>query len=275
MKHAPDLYQRELVLKSCCAALYAGEWASLLLGDSYHPGGLALTDRLARLLRIDSASTVLDAACGRGTSALYLAQSTGCRVIGVDLSATNVARARAAAEEAHLGPLVDFRVADVERLPMAAGLADAVICECSFCVFPDKESAAAEFRRVLRPGGRLGLCDLTLNGALPQELETLAGWVACLAGAWPLERYSNCLQAAGFGEPYVEQHDMELKGLVDDLRLKWLGLEALSRLGKLELSDDALQQAKQIGRAAAAAVRDGRLGYSLFVAALVDGQEGL
>ncbi len=74
---------------------------------------------------------------------------------------------------------------------------DAVICECAFCTFPDKERAAAEFARVLRPGGRVGLSDLTRTGPLPDELEGLLAWVACIADARPVEEYAHFLTAAG------------------------------------------------------------------------------
>ena len=74
-------------VKTCCANVYASDWAKLLLGDSFHPGGLALTTRLGQMLGLDASSTVLDVATGRGASAIYLAQTLGCRVIGVDYSA--------------------------------------------------------------------------------------------------------------------------------------------------------------------------------------------
>src|SRR5205823_12263086 len=67
-------------LKSCCANLYETDVARLLLGDSFHPGGLALTERLGQLLRLCPDDVVLDVAAGRGTSAVHLAKLFGCRV---------------------------------------------------------------------------------------------------------------------------------------------------------------------------------------------------
>src|SRR4051812_38201157 len=143
--------------KACCAAAYESDWARLLLGDSFHPGGLALTERLGRLLGLGPTDRVLDVACGPGTSALHLAATFGCRVVGVDLGAANLARAAAEAERRGLAALATFEPGDAERLPFPAASFDAVVCECSFCLFPAKTVAAAEFARVLRPGGRLGL----------------------------------------------------------------------------------------------------------------------
>ncbi|MGH7747385.1 MAG: SAM-dependent methyltransferase, partial [Candidatus Dormibacteria bacterium] len=84
-------------VKSCCADVYASEWARLLLGESFHPGGTRLTDRLAHLLQLGPDSRVLDVASGRGVSAVHLATSRGCSVVGVDLSAANVEAATALA----------------------------------------------------------------------------------------------------------------------------------------------------------------------------------
>src|SRR5258708_33208364 len=70
-------------LKACCAALYASDLARLLLGYSFHPGGLALTERLGTLLNLDPGKRVLDAATRRETSAIFLAQSVGCAAFGL------------------------------------------------------------------------------------------------------------------------------------------------------------------------------------------------
>src|SRR5260370_39336051 len=71
-------------IKACCATVYASDWARLLLGESFHPGGLALTERLGTLLDLGPAKRVLDIAAGQGSSAIFLAQRFGCEVIGVE-----------------------------------------------------------------------------------------------------------------------------------------------------------------------------------------------
>ena len=77
-------------LKSCCAAIYESDFAHLLLGDSFHPGGLALTAGLGELLEIKPGLRVLDVAAGKGESAIFLAGTFGCEVVGVDFGAENV-----------------------------------------------------------------------------------------------------------------------------------------------------------------------------------------
>lgn len=253
-------------VKSCCASLYQSDWARLLLGESLHPGGLALTNRLGSLLRLDAASVVLDVACGRGASAIYLAQTFGCQVIGIDLGAENVAAARQVAQQTGLDALTEFRTGDSEAMPLDDASVDAVICECAFCTFPDKVRGAAEFARVLRPDGRVGLSDLTRSGELLPELESLLAWIACIADAQPVEEYAVCLERAGFTGTSIDNHDEALTQMVSDIRQRLLAAELLAKLGSVELPFGDFEQAKSMARVAAEAVRSGQLGYSIMTA---------
>ncbi len=253
-------------VKSCCANVYESDWARLLLGDSFHPGGLALTERLGELLDLRPGKRVLDVAAGKGASALFLATRFGCQVLGVDYSAQNAAEASATAKEAGVAELVWFRQGDAERLPFEDGEFDAVVCECAYCTFPNKAAAAREFHRVLRPGGRVGLSDLTRSGDLGTELQTLLAWVACLADARPVEEYSLYLRDAGFAEIEIEPHDEALGQMVRDVRAKLLGAELMAKLGKITLPVGDLGQAKDMARAAAKAIDQENLGYGLILA---------
>ncbi|NIO63969.1 MAG: methyltransferase domain-containing protein, partial [Gammaproteobacteria bacterium] len=76
-----------------------------------------------------------------------------------------------------------FKEGDAERLPFEDGSFDVVISECSFCTFPDKERAAQEMARVLNRHGRMGMTDVTVSKPLPEDVQSLLAWVACLAGA--------------------------------------------------------------------------------------------
>src|SRR5713101_142087 len=140
-------------LKACCATLYESDFARLLLGDSFHPGGLRLTRCLGEKLNLRPGLRVLDVASGKGESAIFLAQSFGCEVVGIDFGRENVNHATARASEAQIGQLVRFRQGDAEKLDFLDASFDAVICECAFCTFPDKHAAASEFSRILRPDG--------------------------------------------------------------------------------------------------------------------------
>lgn len=254
-------------LKTCCAGFYESDWASLLLGNAFHPGGQALTGRLGTLLNLGPDDQVLDVAAGKGTSAIYLAKNFGCRVVGLDLGAKNVARANTTAERAGISDRVRFELGDAERLPFEANEFDALICECSFCTFPDKPTAAAEFARVLRAGGRAGISDLTRTGPLPGELQDLPGWIACLADAQPVEKYITLLETTGIEIHMVEPHAEALSKLVHEVRTKLVGAELVLKLNKLDLPEVDFEQAKSLARAAEASIQEGTLGYALITGA--------
>lgn len=253
-------------LKACCANLYESDLARVLLGDSFHPGGLALTERLGTLVGLASESLVLDLACGRGDSALHLARTFGCRVLAVDLGRENVEYARLAAAQSGLAELVTVQVADAERLALDSASFDVVICECAFCTFPDKTAAAAEIARVLRPGGRFGLSDLTRSGPLGSGLETLLAWLACIADARSIDDYVAHLTGVGLTITSVESHDEALVSMVRDIQGRLLGVELAIALKKLELPGVDLAIARQTARAAMDAARTGLLGYAIIVA---------
>jgi arsenite methyltransferase len=251
-------------VKSCCADLYAGDWARLLLGDSFHPGGTRLTERMGRLMCLDATSRVLDVAAGRGASALHLARAFGCQVVGVDLSRTNLDAAREEARRAQLDSLVRFEVADAEALPHRETF-DAVICECAFCTFPDKAAAATGMARAVRHGGRIGFSDLVRTGPLPAELEGLLAWVACVADARPVDDYRRHLEEAGFSIDHVEDQRVALVAMVREIQARLLGAKVMIGLKKLDLPGADLEKGKAMARTAMEAVHDGTLSYAVLI----------
>lgn len=253
-------------IKSCCADLYSSDWARLLVGESLHPGGTRLTDRLAELLGLGRGDRVLDLAAGRGTSALHLARTVGCEVTGLDLSSASVGEARERAVALGLADRCTFIVGDAEHVAAVDGEFDALICECAFCTFPDKPAAAREMARLLRPGGRLGLSDLTRSGPLHRDLSTLLGWIACIADALPVEEYAARLAGAGLEVRAVESHDEALAELVEGIRGRLDLVRVLGALGTVDLPGVDIQQAQALARTAHAEVRAGRLSYAILVA---------
>jgi arsenite methyltransferase len=255
-------------IKSCCAALYQSDLARMLLGESFHPGGAALTIHLGELLQLGPESLVLDVACGEGASALLLAQRFGCRVLGIDYGEDAVQRARLRARDLGLAHLASFQRGDAERLMVEGTSCDAVLCECAFCTFPDKAAAATEFARVLKPGGRLAMSDLTRSGEVPPELRSLLSWIACIADARPVERYVEYLTSAGLNIERIEEHHEALAELVRQIQGKLLGAELLVALKQAELPQSIdFAQAKALAKAASSAVRAGQFGYVALIAA--------
>lgn len=255
------------VLKQCCAAAYESDFARLLLGDSFHPGGLDLTRRLGILLELRPGLRVLDVASGKGESAIFLAKEFGCEVVGIDFGA-NAEEAAKRAGAAGVASLATFRQGDAERMDFPDGFFDRIICECAFCTFPDKAAAAHEFARVLRGDGRFGLSDLTRQASLPADLEGVLSWIACIADARPVAEYRGYLHDAGFEISAVEAHDDALARMARDVQSRLLGLELMSKLKKLDLPGADFEQAKQFARAALRAIQDGVLGYSLIIGEL-------
>jgi SAM-dependent methyltransferase len=253
-------------IKLCCATFYESEIAQLLLGDVFHPGGLALTEHLGVQLNLGETDHVLDVACGRGTSAVHLAEQFGCHVVGLDYSAENLDAARSRARERGVARLVTFRQGDAEALPFDEGTFDALISECSFCTFPDKATASAEMARVLRPGGRLGLTDVIVGRALPDDAQSLLIWVACVAGAGTAEEYVTTLRQAGFVDLTVEDQHGALLALVNDVRRKLFGIELAAGLGRLDLGDLDLDEVKRLARRAVEWIEERTVGYTLITA---------
>jgi ubiquinone/menaquinone biosynthesis C-methylase UbiE len=249
-------------LKACCAAAYGDDLVDLVLGDSYHPGGRDLTRRLARSLELRPGERVLDVASGPGTTALLLAEEFAVDVDGIDFGDRLVARARDGAAQRGLGSRVRFHVGDAERLPFDDEAFDAIVCECAFCTFPDKATAAAEFARVLRPGGRLGITDVTLDPSrLDPQLATLAGYVACVADARPAVEYEALLAATGLVVSFSESHDEALARMIEQIEARLRALALLGLPGDVNL-DSILRYTA----AARRAVSDGVAGYQLIVA---------
>jgi len=253
-------------IKQCCAAVYDSDAVKLLLGDSLHPGGAALTERLGRMLKLGPQSRVLDVAAGRGTSAFTFAARFGCEVIGLDYSRRNVEAAKRDASARGLSKKVSFYCGDAERLPFADCVFDAIVCECALCTFPNKPFAAAEFARVLRPGGQVGLSDLTRQGPLPPELEGLAAWIACIADAQPLAEYAALLAANSLKIMATEEHNGALIDFVNHVRTRLLATEIALGLNKLALPGFDIAMAKDFTEHALAAIRAGKLGYAIVTA---------
>lgn len=251
-------------VKACCATAYGVDLVALFLGDSYHPGGAGLTRRLADAIGLQPGERVVDVASGIGTSTLLLAAEQEVEVIGVDLGEAQVTRARTRATEAGLEERVRFEIGDAERLPVDDASFDAAVCECAFCTFPDKGTAAAELARVLRPGGRVGITDVWLDPSrLDPELQGLAGRVACLADARPIDEVRTILERVGLAVTHIERHD---HALLDTIERVTTRLRALRLMDPSILQGFDLARGIALARKAAAAVECGDAGYVLLTA---------
>ena len=152
------------------------------------------------LASLKAGETVLDLGSGAGFDCFLAADRVGPtgRVIGVDMTPEMLQRARGNARKGGYAN-VEFRLGEIEHLPLADGSVDAVISNCVINLSPDKPEAFREAYRALRPGGRLMVSDVVLLRELPDAVrESLEAYVACVAGASLRDEYLDAIQAAGF-----------------------------------------------------------------------------
>jgi SAM-dependent methyltransferase len=154
--------------------------------------------------------TVLDLGCGAGFDCLLAARQlagTG-RVIGVDMTPAMVAKARALqADRVAKGAPdnVEFRLGEIEALPVADATVDLIISNCVINLSPEKARVFGEAFRALKPGGRLAIADVVATKPLPATLRAkLESIGACVGGATPVDELRAMLAAAGFGRVAVE-----------------------------------------------------------------------
>jgi SAM-dependent methyltransferase len=170
--------------------------------SSVPPGaqlGLGCGNPLA-LASLQGGEVVLDLGAGAGFDCFLAAGRVGDRgrVIGVDMTPEMLDKAR---ENARRGGYrnVEFRLGEIENLPVADASIDLVISNCVINLSVDKARVFQEAFRVLRPGGRLAVSDIVLLGELPRELrESAAAYAGCVAGALPHAEYLALIQQAGF-----------------------------------------------------------------------------
>ncbi len=153
-------------------------------------------------LELQTGETVVDLGSGAGIDALIAARKVGPdgKVIGVDMTPEMLAAARRNAEAAG-AEHVDFREGRLEDLPVDDASVDVVTSNCVINLVPDKARVFAEIARVLRPGGRLVVSDIVLDGDLPEAIrKNVLAYVGCVAGAERRESYFEMLADAGLGE---------------------------------------------------------------------------
>jgi SAM-dependent methyltransferase len=150
--------------------------------------------------------TVLDLGSGGGIDCFLAAKQVGetGHVIGVDMTATMIEKARA--NKTKMGvENVEFRLGEIEHLPVADETVDIVISNCVINLSPDKPQVFREAFRVLRPGGKLSVSDIVTDGSLPEEIKnSMSAWAGCVAGALDASEYIAAIEPAGFTDVELE-----------------------------------------------------------------------
>ena len=197
----------------CCARSNEAAVDYSMIGDAYQgvAGYVADADLgLGCGLPVEHAGlragqTVLDLGSGAGLDVFVARNEVGAggHVIGVDMTAEMIARARENARRSGYEN-VEFRLGEIEHLPVSSDSVDVVISNCVLNLVPDKAGAFAEIYRVLKPGGHFCISDIVASQELPDWVKGIAeAYAGCVAGAIPKAAYLDVIRASGFSEVTV------------------------------------------------------------------------
>lgn len=202
--------------------------------------GLGCGNPLA-LASLKEGDVVIDLGSGAGVDCFIAANIVGAmgRVIGIDMTDEMLEKARENAIKGNYSN-VEFRLGEIENLPVADETADMVISNCVINLSPDKPRVFKEAYRVLKPGGMLMISDLVLLRELPPSVKGhVEAYVGCIAGAMLKDEYIDSIKAAGFGEVRILEEASYPVGFISD------DPAAGSVIQELNISAEELQEASQ------------------------------
>ena len=181
------------------------------------------------IAQMKSGDTVLDLGSGAGNDVFVARSIVGeaGKVIGVDMTEAMIVRATANAEK--LGyPNVEFRLGEIESLPVDDHAIDVVISNCVLNLVPDKRQAFSEIARVLRPGGHFSISDIVADGEIPDKLRKLAeAYAGCVSGAIAKRDYLGIIEENGFVNVTVAKQ--RLIHIPETVLKEWLTEEELQQ----------------------------------------------
>lgn len=232
-------------LSSCCGATSSccGDEAYTIMAEDYtklegyNPDadlglGCGIPTQFAHMKEGD---TVLDLGSGAGNDAFVARRVVGekGKVIGVDFSEAMIERARNNAEKLGLNN-VEFRLGDIEKLPVGAGRVDVVLSNCVLNLVPNKKAVFAEIFRVLKGGAHFSISDIVLEGTLPAKLKEAAEMYAgCVSGAIQKSEYLGIIEQTGF-KHITLQKERKIT-IPDDILLQYISADELDRVKESDL----------------------------------------
>jgi sarcosine/dimethylglycine N-methyltransferase len=180
--------------------------------DHFHVRGAEATAEMAKLANVQSDWVVLDAGSGLGGPSRYLAQRYGCRVEGVDLTPAFVEVAQLLATRTGAADRLTYRVGDVTALPFEAAAFDLIWCEHVAMNIADRPKLYREFRRVLKPGGRLAFYDVVSVGGTATPLYPVP-WSETPETSFLLSREATLAAVGGAGFAAESERDVTQEAL--------------------------------------------------------------
>ncbi|MCX5781301.1 MAG: arsenite methyltransferase [Elusimicrobia bacterium] len=168
---------------------------------------------------IRKGDTVLDLGSGAGIDCFLAAQKVGKKgkVIGIDMTPEMIAKARENVLKGNYTN-VEFRLGEIENLPVENDSVDVIISNCVINLSPDKNKAFKEAFRVLKPGGKIFISDLVTIKELPKKIKDSAeAYIGCLSGAILKEQYINAIRSAGFREvKIISETNFPIENMTND-----------------------------------------------------------
>lgn len=200
------------------------------------------------LAGLKEGEVVVDLGSGAGFDCFLAASKVGRagRVIGVDMTPEMIEKARSIAQKDNFNN-VEFRLGEIENLPVADNSADVVISNCVINLSADKGRVFQEISRVLKPGGRVAISDIVLLKELPEKTRaSIEAYVGCVAGAVLFDKYKELAEASGLNDIKISVKDNSLP--VDHDTKDPLARAVLDSLGAGQSIDDYIASAYIEGR---------------------------
>lgn len=185
------------------------------------------------LASLKEGETVLDLGSGSGFDVFLAAKRVGPRgkAIGIDMTREMVLKAKASASK-YGYKNVEFRLGEIENLPIEDNSIDVIISNCVINLSPDKEKVFQEAYRVLKIGGRIMISDLVTEGELPESIrKSFDAWAGCVAGALEKNQYLTAIKRAGFKNVKIVS-ERTFSECCSQAQIKSVQVEAYKRTGR-------------------------------------------
>lgn len=193
---------------SCCGSGCCSNEVYNIMSDEYdelkgyNPDadlglGCGLPTQFAKIKKGD---VVIDLGSGAGNDCFVARAETGetGKVIGIDFTEAMINKARTNAEKLGYNN-VEFRLGDIEQMPVTSNIADVIVSNCVLNLVPNKKAVFKEIHRVLKPGGHFSISDIVLTGDLPEKIKSAAEMYAgCVASAIDKDEYLGYIEQSGF-----------------------------------------------------------------------------
>lgn len=229
------LQDKETNQSSCCGASGCSTEVYNIMADDYTKlegynadADLGLGCGLpTEFAQIKAGDTVIDLGSGAGNDAFIARRIVGekGKVIGIDFTETMINRARENAEKVGFNN-VEFRLGDIEDMPVVSNKADVVVSNCVLNLVPNKHKVFSEVFRVMKPGGHFSISDIVLQGKLPAKWKEVAElYAGCVSGAIEKEDYLAIIKEAGFSNISLQKEKEII--IPDDILQQYLSAKEI------------------------------------------------